>query len=295
MLRALIVLSICVVAVGCAHSQVRSYTMEPGDTLYSVSRDLGVPVEQLIEANNIGDATRMPVGTVLLLPGAAAVGLRPISQPITRSSQLIVSSAQPVAALSSPAAGAIAPRSLAQPADGASMPITYTVVRGDTLYSIAARFDLDVGELMRVNGIENPRVLAQDTVLTIAGAGSRVVGPDGPLLWPTAGERQPLIGKLNGVAIRGVAGQPVRSVSNGIVTWSGPQRGYGYVVLVENDLGYVYGYLGNEQVQVQVGDPVQIGSQIGELGVDPRDRIAQLYFVVMKDGRFVDPGSAPRA
>ena len=295
-------LSICVGAVGCAHGQARSYTMEPGDTLYSASRELGVPIDQLMQANGIADATRVPVGTVLRLPGPEG-GLRPVSQPITRSSQPLVPNAQsvtrrsePLIALSQPASGGTAPISQAtSPISGSSMPITYTVVKGDTLYSIAARFDLDVGELMRINGIDNPRSLATGTALTIPGAGSRAVGLDGPLLWPTAGERQPLTGRIDGVTIRGAPGQPVRSVSTGTVTWSGPRRGYGYVVLVRNDLGYVYGYLGNEQVLVQAGDQVEIGSQIGQLGVNPHDQTAQLYFVVLKDGRYVDPGSAPRA
>ena len=50
-----------------------------------------------------------------------------------------------------------------------------------------------------------------------------------------------------------------------------------------------------ERVLVQAGDRVEIGSQIGQLGANPYDETAQLYFVVWKDGHFVNPGSAPRA
>ena len=294
-LRALVLLSICVGAVGCAHGQDGYYTMKRGDTLYSVSRQVGVPVEQLVTANGIGDVTDVPVGTRLRVPGTAA-GLRPLEPAPSAVS------AAPRALGLSPRTPAAAPRT---PAAAPSTPDTYRMVKGDTLYSIAARFDLDAVELMQRNDIDDPTDLATGTVLTLEGVGRRAAGVtamsgatavslQGPLLWPTDGERQPLTGKIDGVAIRGDPGQPVRSVSSGTVTWSGPQRGYGYVVLVRNG-SYVYGYLNNRQVQVEVGDQVQVGSQIGQLGVNPHDNTAQLYFVVVKDGRYVDPRSAPRA
>lgn len=46
---------------------------------------------------------------------------------------------------------------------------TYTVKRGDTLYSIATSYDVSVGELMSLNGIENPSSMAIGLVLTIPG------------------------------------------------------------------------------------------------------------------------------
>lgn len=308
MLRALVLLSICVGAVGCAHGQDGYYTMQRGDTLYSVSRHVGVPVEQLVTANGIDDVTDVPVGTRLRVPGTAA-GLRPLEP----AASTVSAAPRPLglSARGAPAASPSTPDTYA--------PETYRMVKGDTLYSIAARFGLDAGQLMQRNDIDDPTDLATGTVLTLEGVGRRAAGAaavsgaaavgaaavgtsavgtavslEGPLLWPTDGERQPLTGRIDGVAIHGDAGQPVRSVSSGTVTWSGPQRGYGYVVLVRNG-SYVYGYLNNRQVQVEVGDQVQVGSQIGQLGVNPHDNTAQLYFVVVKDGRYVDPRSAPRA
>jgi murein DD-endopeptidase MepM/ murein hydrolase activator NlpD len=287
--RALVLLSICIGAVGCAHGQERYYVMQRGDTLYSASRELGVPVQQLMTVNGIDDARNVAVGTRLKLPGVEG-GLRPLvagTQAVSRTSQPLVGPSGSRSTLSS------TPRP-AQPAAGPSMPVTYAMAKGDTLYSIAARFGLDVADLIRINDIDDPHDLATGTVLTLEGAGGRTADLDGPVLWPTDGERQTLTGKLGGVAIRGAPGQPVRSVSSGTVTWSGQRRGYGYVVLVRNDR-YVYAYLNNEQVLVQVGDRVQVGSEIGKLGVTADDNTAQLYFVVTKDGRFVDPRSAPRA
>jgi LysM repeat protein len=277
--------------------------MEPGDTLYSVSREQNVPLERLMELNDIDDAKLVPVGTRLQLLTGSGGGLRPVTQKVTRSSQPFVpnmssseQSMEPFAVFTQQ--GAVSNGKVDQivtPSSRPSVPVTYVVVKGDTLYSIGARFNLDISELISINGIKNPRSLSPGTVLTIAGDRSPRVGMDGVPLWPTAGKREPLTGKLDGVAISGDPGQPVHSVSTGTVTWSGPRRGYGYVVLVRNEMGYIYGYLGNERVLVQAGDRVEIGSQIGRLGVNPYDETAQLYFVVWKDGHFVNPGSAPRA
>lgn len=320
-------LAVCVGAAGCAHGQDGYYTMKRGDTLYSVSRQFDVPVEQLVSANGIDDVTDVPTGTRLRVPGTYG-GLQPLTPAGGVAVVSVASPASPAPAAPAPAA----PAPAASPAPAANAPSvsagqalgsqalgsqahsvsarggtagadTYRMVKGDTVYSIAARFGLDPGDLMERNGIDDPSDLPAGTVLTLDGVASRPMAgrplagrsaaAAGALLWPTDGDPQPLTGKIDGVAIRGAAGQPVRSVSSGTVTWSGPQRGFGYVVLVRNDR-YVYGYLNNRQVQVEVGDRVQVGSPIGQVGVDPHDNTAQLYFVVLKDGRYVDPSSAPR-
>ncbi len=302
-LRALALLWVCVGIVGCAHGQDGYYTMQRGDTLYSVSRQVGVPVEQIVTANGIDDVTDVPIGTRLRVPGTQG-GLRPLAPAVTAAGGLSaaggLTAVSPASRVNAVSVKSVSPASAGpRPLGGPAVPDTYRMVKGDTVYSIAARFSLDPGDLMERNDIDDPSDLPAGTVLTLGGVARRTAAAaamalDAALLWPTDGEPQPLTGKIDGVAIRGAPGQPVRSVSSGTVTWSGPHRGFGYVVLVRNDR-YVYGYLNNRQVQVEVGDRVQVGSPIGQLGVDPHDNTAQLYFVVLKDGRYVDPRSAPRA
>ena len=47
------------------------------------------------------------------------------------------------------------------------IPLTYTVQPGDTLFSIARQFGVDVDELIEVNNIANPDVIYVDDTLTI--------------------------------------------------------------------------------------------------------------------------------
>ena len=49
-----------------------TYTVQKGDTLYSIARKFDVSLDTLFEVNKISDPTRVPVGTLLKIPGKAA-------------------------------------------------------------------------------------------------------------------------------------------------------------------------------------------------------------------------------
>lgn len=46
-----------------------SYTVQPGDTPYSIARALGVSLDSLLQANGIADPTTLQIGDVLQVPG----------------------------------------------------------------------------------------------------------------------------------------------------------------------------------------------------------------------------------
>ena len=55
------------------------YTVQPGDTLWAISRRFGVTIEDILSLNDIPDPSRIFPGQVLIIPGAAP----PRSQPPT--------------------------------------------------------------------------------------------------------------------------------------------------------------------------------------------------------------------
>jgi len=100
-----------------------TYRVEHGDSLWSIALEFGVTVEALMEANDLSEDTILDIGQELLIPLA-----------------LEEATPQPT----SPPQGLI-----------------YTVVPGDTLWSIALEFGVTVEALMEANG------LTEDTILDI--------------------------------------------------------------------------------------------------------------------------------
>jgi LysM repeat protein len=92
----------------------RAYVVEPGDTLASIALEAGVNLNALISLNGIQDPNLVRVGQKLLIPG--------------------------------PPSGTVAA--------GASLTqVRYTVKAGDTLGSIAARYDMTAAAIVRANGL----------------------------------------------------------------------------------------------------------------------------------------------
>lgn len=132
-----------------SNGSANTIEVQSGDTLYGLSRQHGVSVEQLMTANDLSTHTLQP-GQQLVVPSDGAATVRkPVRTAMAeRSSSL---SASP------PAADA---------------PGTYTMQPGDSLYAIARNHNVNYSELQRHNGITDSDVrrLRPGTVLKIPGA-----------------------------------------------------------------------------------------------------------------------------
>jgi len=104
-----------------------------------------------------------------------------------------------------------------------------------------------------------------------------------------------MTGKLQGVVITGTRSEPVLSLTRGTVLSAGPYRGFGRVVIVQTDGGYLYVYGGNETLSVREGDRVSPGTELGRLGIDAVSNQPQLFFMIYRNNIPIDPVTAPRA
>ncbi|MCC7164742.1 MAG: LysM peptidoglycan-binding domain-containing protein [Anaerolineae bacterium] len=120
-----------------------TYTVRAGDTLYSVSRQFGVSVNSIADANNIPPNGFLYTGWTLKIPGAG-------SAPSAASD-----------ALSKPAAPLPANSESSAPAASAQSPkttISYIVRAGDTLYGIAISHGVTMAAIRIANNLPTPFV-----------------------------------------------------------------------------------------------------------------------------------------
>jgi membrane-bound lytic murein transglycosylase D len=113
----------------------RYHNVKKGETLSVIARHYGVAVNDLTQANRISVKSSLRIGQELLIPMSGS----------TRAPAPTVSAV----ASSTPAAAKTPP---------ASVPSTYRVKRGDTLTSIAARFNVTVNDLKKWNKLTSTRL-----------------------------------------------------------------------------------------------------------------------------------------
>lgn len=115
-------------------------------------------------------------------------------------------------------------------------------------------------------------------------------------IWPVAG---PVIspfgatatgGRNDGINIAARLGEPIRAAASGTVTYAGNElKGYGNLVLLHHDDGYVTAYAHAERLTVARGDHVSKGQVIGYAGATGDVTSPQLHFEIRHGVQPVDP------
>ena len=92
-----------------------------------------------------------------------------------------------------------------------------------------------------------------------------------------------------GIDFAGEMGGKVIAVAKGVVTYAGKRWGFGNVVDIAHGNGYITRYAHNSDILVSVGDTVEKGFQIAEIGSTGRSTGPHVHFEVLKNGRPINP------
>ncbi len=84
-------------------------------------------------------------------------------------------------------------------------------------------------------------------------------------------------------------GTPVSAAAAGTVVHAGPAGTYGNLITIRHDAGYETRYAHLSAVTVKVGDHVDAGQQVGNVGTTGYSTGPHLHFEVRHDGTTVDP------
>jgi murein DD-endopeptidase MepM/ murein hydrolase activator NlpD len=102
---------------------------------------------------------------------------------------------------------------------------------------------------------------------------------------PISGRRE----MHKGIDFAGKMGGPVIAVAKGVVTYAGKRYSYGNLIEIAHGNGYSTRYAHNSRLLVSVGDTVEKGFQIAEIGSSGRSTGPHVHFEVLKNGVEVNP------
>jgi murein DD-endopeptidase MepM/ murein hydrolase activator NlpD len=266
-----------------------TYVVRRGDTVYSIARAHDLPIRSLIDTNGLRPPYEIKVGQRLKIPAGrfhvvqrgetaysisrmynvdvtSLTNLNRIPAPYTIKvgQKLQVPSREPAPAASAPVAVAGGPVPLARPSGTAAtapaQTASNTTVKKDPLPSPPAA--------------------------------------TGSFVWPVEGKILSTYGpKANGLHNDGVniaaeTGAPVRASQSGVVAYSGNElKGYGNLLLVRHDNGWMTAYAHNSKLLVNRGDTVTRGQTISLAGNSGSVVTPQVHFEVRQGAKAIDPQS----
>lgn len=251
-------------------------TVQRGDTLYSIARKYNIPIREIIEANNLTPPYTLMIGRNLRLPTAKY----------------------------------------------------HVISKGDTMYNISKRYNVDVSTLGRLNNLEQPYTLRIGDRIILPGS-SRVASsspaksswspssfwnkpepaaqkyqtpyvPPKPrkskFAWPVKGtiiSNYGTIGKgrhNDGINIKAPLGTAVKAADSGRVAYAGNElRGFGNLILIKHDDGWVTAYAHNDRLFVKKGQRVVKGEKISTIGSTGGVNTPQLHFEIRSGKKAINP------
>lgn len=244
-----------------------SYTVQDGDTVSTIANKFGVSEDTILWQNDLSSKNQIKVGQTLDI------------LPVTG--------------------------------------VSHKVQKGDTIYSIAKKYDassqaivdfpynsfvndetfqLAVGQIVIVpDGVKQTGTSSTPRIRqTVPDAGTVVAS--GAFVWPTGGTiTQNFSWYHPGIDIANRAAPQVVAADSGTVVYSGCINwGYGCHVIIDHGNGYKTLYAHLQRIYVTVGQGVNRGGSIGQMGSTGRSTGTHTHFEVIKNGVHINPLSVLR-
>ncbi|MEO1149853.1 MAG: peptidoglycan DD-metalloendopeptidase family protein [Pseudomonadota bacterium] len=225
------------------------YTVAAGDTLYSIARRHNVAVQAITEANRLSSPFSLAIGQQLLLPAVPTGAGSKAASTRTRSATRQRPARAPTTAYKTPAPQKAVP---AKNIETLTRQASYTAPKTATL---STQFSWP-----------------------IKGALVSTFGANG-------------IGRRNdGINIAATLGAPVRAAADGEVVYRGSELdGYGNLLLIKHDGGFVTAYAHNDAMVVRKGQKVRKGQIIAKVGKSGAVSEPQLHFEIRQNLKSLDP------
>lgn len=177
--------------------------------------------------------------------------------------------------------------------------VYHVVENGQTLWSIAQAYDVDIDQIIFVNGINNASVIESGQRVFIPGVKQAAKAPvfevdsdDNTFGWPLRGRVLSYFKSSKsgiwkqGLRIDSNSNAKVAAVRSGTVVFADLLAGYGSTVIVDHQDGFMSVYGNNARLNVGLGDRVRKG----DIVADPKLGVKGfVYFEIRRKGVAADP------
>lgn len=285
-----LLLILCLSACGTWWGSPDEIVVERGDTLYSLSKRYNVQLRDLIDANNLRPPYTLRIGQVLRVPV---------------SNYHIVKRGDTLYSLSKKYGVDV--KTLAANND---IEPPYTLIVGQRL-AINGRQNSTAPKPVVKSMPQNPgykpvTTVADTTKMTPVVKNTVSSSPKKTtqvskyrktkFAWPVRGNicsRYGTIGKgraNDGINIKAAQGTAVKAADTGSVAYAGNElKGFGNLILVRHDDGWITAYAHNEKLLVKKGQRVARGEKIATVGMTGGVNTPQLHFEIRSGKNPVDP------
>ena len=233
-----------------------SHTVASGETLFSLGRKYGVSPFAIADANGLPNNAQLIMGQKVRIPagGTSATAASPAPAPKLATAEKVETVED------DPESGAAAQKTAeAAPEDVA------------TAEPAPAPQEKQVSDAAPIDGAAGMRWPVRGKV--ISGFGPKANGL-----------------KNEGINIAVPEGTSIRAAEGGVVAYAGNElKGYGNLVLIRHDNGYVTAYAHAKELFVKRGDTVKRGDVIAKAGQTGSVSSPQLHFEVRKGATALDP------
>lgn len=259
---------------------VDSVTVEPGDTLYSLSRKYSVPVNDLAVMNNLTAPFGLYAGQKLKVPNLSSAPVRnamPSVKTVKNESKQVAKSETKQS---------VKPEQVkAQPKQATQKKQT----KPDNKPKQKPVQQTDKKQTTPAKAKTNATPVAAKKPAIVARSSSK-------FSWPVRGKILSNYGaKTNGLFNDGInigasAGSTVVAAENGVVAYAGNEvKGMGNLVIIQHSDGWMTVYAHMDSMSVRRGARVGVGQKIGTVGKTGKVDKPQLHFEVRKGTKAYNP------
>lgn len=275
-----------------------SVVVQKGDTLYSISRRYDLPLREIIELNGLKPPYSLRIGQVVRLPSARyhVVAKGDTLYNISKRYNVNINSLSKANDLRPPYTLTV----------GQRLQLPDSIVGGETQIASVSQTSARKAQTSKKTtskAASSSKTVKKKTTTTKTKVAKNTYTPPSKnrkskFLWPVKGPVISNFGPIakgrnnDGINIKAAKGTAVRAADKGTVAYAGNElKGFGNLILIKHDDGWVTAYAHNEKILVKKGQRVARGEKISTVGTTGGVASPQLHFEIRQGKKAVNPKS----